>query len=193
MFEYDEIPYDLCADCVSCYFNDDLSSLSLRDEDEANNRETAIRQGLDREFGSRLFAGLEQAADDSGDHFGSCDCCNVRGSVASYIAHFKRTQTCEVETLYIRAERLMRSGKRPDPFTTVNVEGMERLAVVKGNPKPRLDVYGYTLRGGSPTALMTKIGSRWHRIYALQFSNNGSLFVRIKGKPVFVEVYRHHH
>lgn len=39
---------------------------------------------------------------------------------------------------------------------------------------------GYTSIKGSPSKFMIKIGSRWHRIYVLCFSNSASCFVRLK-------------
>ena len=52
--------------------------------------------------------------------------------------------------------------------------------------RPNLTNDGYTSRRGSPSNLMIKLGSRWHRIYTLCFSNNGSSFVRVKGEVKFL-------
>jgi hypothetical protein len=62
-------------------------------------------------------------------------------------------------------------------------------ATCKGRPpKPRLDAYGYTSPSGSPTIYQVKIngGGRWHRVYALQFSNAASHFVRHKGQRLLL-------
>ncbi len=52
--------------------------------------------------------------------------------------------------------------------------------------RPNLTNDGYTSRKGSPSHLMIKLGSRWHRIYVLHFSNNGSSFVRVSGEPKYL-------
>ena len=54
-------------------------------------------------------------------------------------------------------------------------------------PRPRLDVYGYTLRGGSPSDVMVKLqDGRWRRVYNLCFSNCGSQFVKCGGRSLFL-------
>ena len=53
-----------------------------------------------------------------------------------------------------------------------------------GNPQPRLSVFGYTLRGGSPTRSQVRLRgeTRWRRVYCLCFSNAASHFVKtVKG------------
>ena len=59
-----------------------------------------------------------------------------------------------------------------------------------GNPWPRLDQFGYTLRGGSPTRIQVQLSgeSRWRRVYVLCFSNCASYIVKIKGRDVFVDI-----
>jgi len=52
--------------------------------------------------------------------------------------------------------------------------------------RPNLTIDGYTSKNGSPTHLMIKLGSRWHRIYQLFFSNNGSCFVRVSGEAKYL-------
>lgn len=60
----------------------------------------------------------------------------------------------------------------------------------RGNPRPRLDVYGYTVRAGSPTSWEVRLEgeTRWRRVYVWQFSNAGTCFVRIKGEDVIVHL-----
>ena len=54
-------------------------------------------------------------------------------------------------------------------------------------PRPRLDVYGYTLRGGRPSNVMVKLqDGRWRRVYELCFSNCGSQFVKVGGTNLFL-------
>ena len=54
-------------------------------------------------------------------------------------------------------------------------------------PRQRLDVYGYTLRGGSPSDVMVKLkDGRWRRVYNLCFSNCGSQFVKVNNKSLFL-------
>lgn len=47
---------------------------------------------------------------------------------------------------------------------------------------------GYTTRSGAPTSRMIRLEGekRWRRLMVWQFSNTGTLFVRIKGKPRIV-------
>jgi hypothetical protein len=57
-------------------------------------------------------------------------------------------------------------------------------------PKPRLTALGYTKQGGSPTPYKVRIQGKgeniWRRVYLIQFSNSGSLFVKVKGKRYFL-------
>ncbi len=54
-------------------------------------------------------------------------------------------------------------------------------------PRQRLDVYGYTLRGGSPSDVMVKLSDgRWRRVYTLCFSNCESQFVKVGGRSLFL-------
>ena len=50
---------------------------------------------------------------------------------------------------------------------------------------------GYTKRSGGPTSYMIRLEgeTRWRRLMAWQFSNNGTLFVRILGVPHIVRQY----
>ena len=61
-----------------------------------------------------------------------------------------------------------------------------------GNPRQQLTVGGYTKRGGSPTVYQVQIDneSRWRRVYALCFSNAGSLIIKTKGGILFVHDYQ---
>lgn len=54
-----------------------------------------------------------------------------------------------------------------------------------------MTVDGYTKRGGAPTSYMIRLAGekRWRRLMAWQFSNAGTLFVRIKGEPHIVNEY----
>ncbi len=53
-----------------------------------------------------------------------------------------------------------------------------------GNPRPRLTVFGYTVRAGSPTNQQVKLEGEkiWRRVYVVCFSNCGTTFVRVKGE-----------
>lgn len=61
---------------------------------------------------------------------------------------------------------------------------------VKLTPTPRYGIAadGYTLRSGAPTNKLIQLQgeSRWRRLLVWQFSNNCTLFVRIKGVPMIV-------
>lgn len=59
---------------------------------------------------------------------------------------------------------------------------------VKGNPRPRLDQLGYTLRGGSPTTWQVQLRdeNRWRRVYVICFSNSGSHFVKTKNGDLYL-------
>lgn len=47
---------------------------------------------------------------------------------------------------------------------------------------------GYSVRAGAPTGIMIKLEgeTRWRRLMVWQFSNAGTAFVRIKGRPYVV-------
>lgn len=59
-----------------------------------------------------------------------------------------------------------------------------------GNPRPRLDAYGYTVRAGSPTRMQVKLEGEhvWRRVYVWQFSNAGTAFIRVGGKSLIVNI-----
>ena len=58
-------------------------------------------------------------------------------------------------------------------------------------PRYGMAADGYTLKTGAPTSLMIRLAGekRWRRLMIWQFSNAGTLFVRIKGKPVVVSEF----
>ena len=59
-----------------------------------------------------------------------------------------------------------------------------KKATTKGiPPRPKLDEFGYTSSSGSPTRYRIQVEgkNRWLRVYALQFSNASSHFVRLNG------------
>ncbi|MCP4886336.1 MAG: hypothetical protein GY904_06955 [Planctomycetaceae bacterium] len=62
------------------------------------------------------------------------------------------------------------------------VEALKRTE----QPQQRLDSLGYTKLGGSPTDLMLLIEGRWRRIYVIQFSNAGSVFVNLNREKHFL-------
>lgn len=64
------------------------------------------------------------------------------------------------------------------------------IAEVRSNreARPRLTVDGYTVRAGSPTPWVVRLEGEttWRRLMVWQFSNAGTLFLRIGGKPLVV-------
>jgi hypothetical protein len=62
----------------------------------------------------------------------------------------------------------------------------DSIVEVKSTSVPRYGMAadGYTLHSGSPTSKMIRLNgsSRWRRVMCWQFSNNGTLFVRVKGE-----------
>jgi hypothetical protein len=62
-------------------------------------------------------------------------------------------------------------------------------ATTKGTPpRPKLDQFGYTSPSGSPTRYRIQVEgkNRWLRVYALQFSNASSHFVRLDGRRLML-------
>ena len=59
------------------------------------------------------------------------------------------------------------------------------------NPRYGMGADGYTLRSGAPTSWMIRLmGEKiWRRLMIWQFSNCGTLFVSILGKPYVVREY----
>lgn len=53
----------------------------------------------------------------------------------------------------------------------------------------RLTADGYTPRAGSPSDWMIRLEgeNRWRRVYCWQFSNCGTLFIRVNGQPIVVK------
>ena len=51
---------------------------------------------------------------------------------------------------------------------------------------------GYTKRRGAPTSWMVRIegDNIWRRLMCWQFSNAGTLFVRVKGRPFIVREHQ---
>lgn len=58
-------------------------------------------------------------------------------------------------------------------------------------PRYGMDAFGYTLRSGAPTSYMIKLEGekRFRRLMCWQFSNCGTLFVRIKKQEFVVHEY----
>lgn len=58
-------------------------------------------------------------------------------------------------------------------------------------PRPRLTRDGYTRRSGSPSSMMIRLEGEkiWRRVMVWQFSNAGTTFVRIKGKPLIIPAH----
>lgn len=63
---------------------------------------------------------------------------------------------------------------------------------VAATPTPRYGMAadGYTLRSGAPTGWLIRLAgehpARWRRVMVWQFSNAGTLFVRVKGAPLVI-------
>lgn len=68
-----------------------------------------------------------------------------------------------------------------------------KIVAVKLTATPRhgLTADGYTKRSGAPTSRLLRLEgeTRWRRLMIWQFSNAGTLFVRIKGQPLIVNEY----
>ena len=67
------------------------------------------------------------------------------------------------------------------------------IAEVRHTEAPRYGMAadGYTLRSGAPTSRMIRLEGekRWRRLMVWQFSNAGTCFLRIGGKPFIVSDY----
>ena len=67
------------------------------------------------------------------------------------------------------------------------------IVAIKQTNTPRYGMAadGYTLRSGAPTSRMIRLQgeSRWRRLMVWQFSNCGTLFVRVAGSPLVVHDY----
>lgn len=55
----------------------------------------------------------------------------------------------------------------------------------------RLTAEGCTPRSGSPSDWMIRLEgeNRWRRVYCWQFSNAGTLFIRVNDQPIIVKDY----
>jgi len=66
----------------------------------------------------------------------------------------------------------------------------ERIAESRETTVPRYGIGadGYSLRSGAPTRLMVRIEGdrRWRRLMCWQFSNAGTLFIRVGGRSLIV-------
>lgn len=64
------------------------------------------------------------------------------------------------------------------------------IAETKTTDTPRYGMAadGYTLRSGAPTSRMIRLEGEkiWRRVMCWQFSNAGTLFVRVKGQPLVI-------
>lgn len=65
-----------------------------------------------------------------------------------------------------------------------------KIAEMRTTDTPRYGMAadGYTLRSGAPTSKLIRLEGEklWRRLMVWQFSNCGTLFVRIKGAPLVV-------
>lgn len=65
-----------------------------------------------------------------------------------------------------------------------------KIAEVRETETPRYGIAasGYTVRSGAPTSKMIRLENetRWRRLMCWQFSNAGTLFVRVNGAPLVV-------
>ena len=68
-----------------------------------------------------------------------------------------------------------------------------KIAASRRTDTPRwgMTAMGYTKRSGAPTSYLIRLEgeTRWRRLMAWQFSNNGTLFVRINGENLIVNQY----
>lgn len=72
-------------------------------------------------------------------------------------------------------------------YLTTKIEAARQT----NTPRWGMTVDGYTQRSGAPTSLMIRLAgeTRWRRLMAWQFSNAGTLFVRIRGDEFIVNEY----
>ncbi len=76
----------------------------------------------------------------------------------------------------------------------MTVQYLDRPIVAKRRtttPRYGMASDGYTLRSGAPTSWQIQLEGekRWRRLMVWQFSNCGTLFIRIGGKPIVVREY----
>ncbi|HSX22547.1 MAG TPA: hypothetical protein VLE97_07225 [Gaiellaceae bacterium] len=84
------------------------------------------------------------------------------------------------------ASKPMHATMKDEPTTVTYLT--TPIVEVRDDPPPRgsgMTREGYTKRSGAPTARMVRLQGekRWRRLMVWQFSNLGTLFVRIDGKP----------
>lgn len=81
----------------------------------------------------------------------------------------------------------------PAPVTTRIIYLDRAIIAVCHTERPNhgMAADGYTKRSGAPTHVMVQLdGDRaglWRRVYCWQFSNAGTLFVRIGGEPRIIQ------
>lgn len=67
------------------------------------------------------------------------------------------------------------------------------IVEMKLTPTPRygLTREGYTIRSGAPTSKMVRLAgeTRFRRVYCWQFSNAGTIFLKIKGENVIINEF----
>ena len=70
---------------------------------------------------------------------------------------------------------------------TTKIEAARRTRT----PPWGMTALGYTKRSGAPTSYLIRLAgeTRWRRLMCWCFSNNGTLFVRVKGEPHIVNEY----
>lgn len=76
----------------------------------------------------------------------------------------------------------------------MSVQYLEKpIVAAKLTATPRYEMAsdGVTIRSGAPTSRMIRLEgeTRWRRLMVWQFSNAGTLFVRVGGKPLVVNEY----
>ena len=82
-----------------------------------------------------------------------------------------------VKTAYIKF------GKWGGPYQTVAADDYrESLA-----PRSGMTQSGYGAR--IPTHHMVKYAGRWRRVYCICYSNSGSLYIRIDGAKIIVDIH----
>lgn len=82
-----------------------------------------------------------------------------------------------------------KKGEKMDP--NANVQYLTAtIAEVRLTAIPRYGICrdGYTIRSGAPTSMMIRLVGerRWRRVMFWQYSNSGTLFVRIARRPYVV-------
>jgi len=67
------------------------------------------------------------------------------------------------------------------------IEAMKRTET----PRYGMTADGYTRKSGAPTSRMIRLAGerRWRRLMCWQFSNAGTLFIRVNGQTLIVNEY----